>query len=110
LHFASWRRASARPRARRLEDGRAHCRDRAPLVTHGSPHPNLFGPGSLRDAARSRLYASQIVPHSEASRTPPARGELKMGRMLGLSFLIGMLGTVSAIAQQPALPWGDLVT
>jgi hypothetical protein len=33
-----------------------------------------------------------------------------MGRMLGLSFLIGMLGTVSAVAQQPALPWGDLVT
>jgi hypothetical protein len=35
---------------------------------------------------------------------------MKMSRMLGPSFLIGMLGTAFAIAQQPALPFGDLVT
>src|SRR6185503_17672050 len=32
-----------------------------------------------------------------------------MGRILGLSLLIGALGTASAAAQQPALPFGDLV-
>jgi len=33
-----------------------------------------------------------------------------MRRILGLSLLIGALGTASAAAQQPALPFGDLVT
>jgi hypothetical protein len=33
-----------------------------------------------------------------------------MGRILGVGLLVGALGTASATAQQPPLPFGDLVT
>jgi hypothetical protein len=46
----------------------------------------------------------------DRNRSALAEGAFQMGRVLGLSLLVGVLGAAAATAQQPALPFGDLVS